>query len=69
MKKRGLQCFIFILSIFFLSSSVTAEFDANKGFSWLVGKSSNGNYGDIQTTAVAAVALAATSLLVVVSSY
>tara|TARA_Y100000310_G_scaffold138289_2_gene137243 strand:+ start:41868 stop:43604 length:1737 start_codon:yes stop_codon:yes gene_type:complete len=43
--------------LFLSSTALAQEFDANKGFNWLVDKSSNGNYGDIKTTAVAAVAL------------
>lgn len=39
-----------------LAVSVYAQFDAEKGFGWLASKSTNGNYGDFQGTAIAGLA-------------
>ena len=62
MVKRGLQSSFIIFCMLVLSTGIFAQepqesFDATLGFEWLVDQSTNGNYGNIMTTAIAAVAL------------
>ncbi|MBI2109557.1 hypothetical protein HYT58_00085 [Candidatus Woesearchaeota archaeon] len=47
---------LIISLVVLFAAVVSAEFSLEKGFSWLVSKSSNGGYGDIQTSSIAGMA-------------
>ncbi len=63
MKKNGILRSAFLPLVIILSLSVVSaqqQFSANKGFEWLTGRGSDGNYGsDIVSTALAVMALKA----------